>query len=401
MDKTNSKLPRGWALSRLEEIAMFNPRHPSELDPSIEVSFVPMPALDANGWKLKPSQKRALGEVRKGYTHFATGDVLFAKITPCMENGKAAVAEDLANGLGCGTTELHVIRPVQDFQSKFLYYFVHREDFRKAARQNMTGTAGQLRVPLSFLKESEIPVPPTAEQIRIIAKLEKLLAKIDACKERLEKIPAILKRFRQSVLAAAFGGTLTSDWRFSNPDIAPAADLLKEIGVVRLSLATTTKERNRLQERHHSQEEKLENTLSELLPNTWTECTIGSIGDVQNGSTPSRKNPGYWNGKIPWVSSGEVRNNEISTTREQISEEGFRNSSVRWLPPGTVLLAMIGEGKTRGQSAILRIKATINQNIAAVVIDHGLILPKYTLVLVSVSVFPHQVNRKRTPARKL
>jgi type I restriction enzyme S subunit len=213
MDQTNSKLPRGWALSRLEEIAMLNPRHPSELDPSIEVSFVPMPAVNENGWKLKSAQKRALGEVRKGYTHFANGDVLFAKITPCMENGKAAVAEDLANGLGCGTTELHVIRPVQDFQSRFLYYFVHREDFRKAARQNMTGTAGQLRVPLSFIKESVIPVPPTKEQIRIVAKLEKLLAKVDACKERLEKIPAILKRFRQSALAAACSGRLTEDWR--------------------------------------------------------------------------------------------------------------------------------------------------------------------------------------------
>jgi type I restriction enzyme, S subunit len=85
----------------------------------------------------------------------------------------------------------------------------------------------------------------------------------------------------------------------------------------------------------------------------------------------------YWAGSIPWVSSGEVRNNVISETRELITKAGQQNSSVKLLPKGTVLLAMIGEGKTRGQSAILGIEATINQNIAAVVIDHGMVVPEF------------------------
>jgi type I restriction enzyme S subunit len=101
------------------------------------------------------------------------------------------------------------------------------------------------------------------------------------------------------------------------------------------------------------------------------------IGAVVNGSTPSRKVPELWNGEIPWLSSGEVRNNLIISTREQITKAGIDSCSVRLLPPGTVLLAMIGEGKTRGQTAILKIPATINQNIAAVILSHGLVVSEY------------------------
>ncbi|MBK6791342.1 MAG: restriction endonuclease subunit S [Anaerolineales bacterium] len=91
------------------------------------------------------------------------------------------------------------------------------------------------------------------------------------------------------------------------------------------------------------------------MPESWAFTSIDYIGLVCNGSTPSRKVPSYWNGDIPWISSGEVRNSIIKESREQITQEGYKNSSVRLLPKGTVLLAMIGEGKTRGQTAILDI----------------------------------------------
>ncbi|WP_295095494.1 restriction endonuclease subunit S, partial [Ruminococcus sp.] len=109
----------------------------------------------------------------------------------------------------------------------------------------------------------------------------------------------------------------------------------------------------------------------------WYKTVIGAVGVVTNGSTPSRKCGSYWEGSIPWVSSGEVRNNIIYQTNECITEEGYQNSSGKMLPKGTVLIAMIGEGKTRGQSAILDIEATTNQNIAAIIIEHGLINPKF------------------------
>lgn len=208
----NGELPSGWKEVRLGDIVSLNPRHPASLDDSLSVTFTPMPALSENSHRFKRSEERPLRQVKKGYTHFADGDVLLAKITPCMENGKAAVATGLANGIGCGTTELHVLRPKEGVNSWYLYHYLHQKSFRREATANFTGTAGQLRVPVAFMAGAEIPLPPTAEQARIVAKLEKLLEKVDDCRERLAKIPVILKRFRQSVLSAACSGRLTADF---------------------------------------------------------------------------------------------------------------------------------------------------------------------------------------------
>ena len=229
------------------------------------------------------------------------------------------------------------------------------------------------------LLQLELIVPPINEQRRIVAKLEKLLQKVDACKERLDKIPAILKRFRQSVLAAACSGRLTEDWRKQNFDIGYASTLLLRIKQKRQADAKTTKEKNQVAEAFKADyllTKSEEFDLSEL-PESWSVCRIGTIGTVLNGSTPSRKKPEYWHGDIPWVSSGEVKNNVILSTREKITKRGYDNSSVRLLPQDTILLAMIGEGKTRGQTAILKISCTINQNIAAILLTHGLVSSEY------------------------
>ena len=223
------------------------------------------------------------------------------------------------------------------------------------------------------------PLPPLAEQKRIVAKVEKLLAKGVASRARLEKVSVLLKRFRQSVLTAACSGRLTADWRGENPRVESGANLLVRIKQARLVAAVNAKETRQIDAAFHGA--KLSVEASELgieqFPDSWVACQIGTIGSVVNGSTPSRMHDEYWNGKIPWVSSGEVRNNIISETRERITQSGYDNCSVNLLPCGSVLLAMIGEGKTRGQSAILQVAATINQNIAAVLIPHGLVLSEF------------------------
>lgn len=104
-------LPKGWVETTLGHIAAFNPKHKSDLLPESNVSFVPMSAIDEHSGKIVESASRKYKEVSKGYTHFSDGDVIFAKITPCMENGKAAIAQDLVNGLACGSTEFFVFRP--------------------------------------------------------------------------------------------------------------------------------------------------------------------------------------------------------------------------------------------------------------------------------------------------
>ena len=211
-----SELPEGWAEAAIADVAEVNPGHPKDLEDDLTVSFVPMPALSEISSKLDTEQERPFGTVRTGYTHFAEGDVLFAKITPCMENGKAAVASGLRNGLGCGSTELHVLRPRDGMSAQYLYHFVHQESFRREAAANFTGTAGQLRVPVDFIRNALIPLAPKKEQRRIVRKLALLIEKMRSSEERLDEIPTILKRFRQSVLAAACSGRLTADWRRTN-----------------------------------------------------------------------------------------------------------------------------------------------------------------------------------------
>ena len=216
----------------------------------------------------------------------------------------------------------------------------------------------------------DIPVPTPEEQRRIADKLDFLLAKVNKCKSRLERIPEILKRFRQSVLADACSGKLTEDWREENGNLS-ASQCIEEVRKKRLSGLHGPKKAN-LEDFFKQMPEQSDN-----IPASWIACRIGHIGEVVNGSTPSRKVESYWSGSIPWVSSGEVQNCLITETRENITQKGYDNASVKMLPKGTVLIAMIGEGKTRGQSAILEIEATTNQNIAAVVIDNKSISSRY------------------------
>lgn len=207
------ELPEGWATATLGEVAAINPRHPKGASDAMPVTFVRMAGVSASQPEFEVTEVRPLGEVRKGFTHFADGDVLFAKITPCMENGKGAVAKRLKNGLGCGTTELHVIRPATGIDSNYVYRFLSQAVVRQAAAAQFTSTAGQARVPTSFIEGLEIPVPPEAEQRRITQLVEVLAKRLALSRQRLETVPVLLLRLRQSILAEACSGRLTADWR--------------------------------------------------------------------------------------------------------------------------------------------------------------------------------------------
>lgn len=207
-----SGLPEGWAEAPLSELSDFNPKHdPGRLGET--VSFVPMPAVDAATGTIGGATDRPLSEVWKGFTHFAEGDVIFAKITPCMENGKIAVARGLTNGLACGSTEFHVLRPNGALLADYLWRFLRQNSFRHEAERAMTGAVGQRRVPAHYLKAAELPVPPLAEQRRIVAKLDALTARTARARADLDRIPALAARYRQAILTRAFSGDLTAEWR--------------------------------------------------------------------------------------------------------------------------------------------------------------------------------------------
>jgi type I restriction enzyme S subunit len=273
-----SDLPEGWVWCRMEEIAQINPRHLLNVLPeNIEVSFLPMPNLNEDTWKIKENKTRPFGEIRKGYTHFAEDDVLFAKITPCMENGKAAIARNLVNRIGCGTTELHVIRPHGSIPPEFIYHYIHQESFRQEAEACMTGTAGQLRVPVDFVASASIPIPPLQEQILIVNRIELLLERTRKAKESLDKIPLIMKRFRQAALKKAFSGELTAEWRAQQQDLEPAAELLRRIREEQ-ECDYLTNVRQKKAKNLKKQEIDLFDT-SELpeLPDEWVWCNLRKI----------------------------------------------------------------------------------------------------------------------------
>ncbi len=194
---------------RLTEAVEINPKADrSVLTDTTQVSFVPMAAVGAGNGQIDTSTIRPYAEVRKGYTHFRDGDVLFAKITPCMENGKMVVAHGLHNGVGLGSTEFHVLRPRAGVDSRYVYHFVSSAKFRNEAAHHMTGAVGQERVPVSFLEQSEIPLPSLHEQHRIVAEIEKQFSRLDQAVASLQRVKAQLKRYKASVLKAAVEGRL-------------------------------------------------------------------------------------------------------------------------------------------------------------------------------------------------
>jgi len=216
--------------SPLNDIAQINPSlDRCVLNNDVDVTFVPMHAVEAEGGGLVRSEVRPYGEVKKGYTSFLSGDVIMAKITPCMENGKTAVVPVVSGQRCFGSTEFHVIRPEQGVQSRWIAQFLLQHEVRRAAQRQMTGGVGQMRVPAAFLESVQVPVAPSAEQSRIADALDELFSDLDAGVATLERVRETLKLYRASVLKAAVEGALTAEWRGQHPYIEPASELLKRI----------------------------------------------------------------------------------------------------------------------------------------------------------------------------
>lgn len=197
----------------LSDWCTLNPKHPPSTNRQQMISFVPMKSVDGVTGKILTPINRPLEELWKGFTHFQNGDVIFAKITPCMENGKIAIAADLTGGIACGSTEFHVLRSNVTLDPYYLWCFLRQKSFRAAAEGSMTGAVGHRRVPKSYLEQTQLPLPPLAEQKRIVAKLESLSAKSTRARGDLTKIDTLVTRYKQAVLQKAFSGELTKEWR--------------------------------------------------------------------------------------------------------------------------------------------------------------------------------------------
>ena len=179
-------------MAKLGEVCSINPKSCTLRDDT-EVSFIPMTKVGEHG-EFDASEIKNYSEVKKGFTNFQNGDILFAKITPCMENGKGAIAHNMKNGIGFGSTEFHVLRPDTDkITSEWLYYLTTWKTFRKEAERNMTGSAGQKRVPKTFLENYVVNLPDIDTQ----KSENKILRKVDDLiflrKQQLAKLDELVK----------------------------------------------------------------------------------------------------------------------------------------------------------------------------------------------------------------
>ncbi len=189
-----SNIPAHWDPIRLRFLIRSNPLGSEvKLAGDQPVSFIPMEAVGEYGGLTLDTEK-PLDDIGSGYTYFAENDVIVAKITPCFENGKGALAQGLTNGIAFGTTELHVLRALDELDSRFLFYLTISDWFRKLGEAHMYGAGGQKRVPERFIKEFRPPLPPTNEQQAIVSFLDEKTTKIDAL---IAKKAELLKRLAE------------------------------------------------------------------------------------------------------------------------------------------------------------------------------------------------------------
>jgi type I restriction enzyme, S subunit len=302
----------GWPTLRLADVAELNPSRPRQLlnlDHSCEVTFVPMPAVNQHKGVIAGAQTRPFGEVKKGFTYFADGDVIFAKITPCMQNGKSAVASGLMNGLGFGSTEFHVIRPnVDKLLPEWIWHFVRQRWFRYEGVRHFQGAVGQQRVPADYLGNTSIPVPPVAEQRRIIGRIQEYM-------ERVEEIESLRKSADDE-----------------------SAQLLRAF---------------------------YRDVYLELVSNS-TCIPLSQAATVTGGGTPSKNNPTFWGGTIPWVSPKDMKVRDLFGSFDRISVEAIQASAAKLIDNPAVLFVVRGMILAHTVPvAVSRVPLTINQDMKA------------------------------------
>lgn len=290
-------------------------------------------------------------------TYLQKGDILIARLPDPL--GRACIFP--LDGKYITAVDVAIVRISRsDINPKYVMYMINSPGFRNDIKHYESGTTRK-RISRKNLDKIQFNIPPLPEQEHIISRIEELFSQLDASVAELKTAKERLKVYRQAVLKEAFEGRYSRAWRKNHPEYSPQNDL-DSIKFTEPIFKDTSGD---------------ENEICLSLPETWVKVRLGEIFEVEVGATPSRQKTEYWNGEIPWVSSGEVHFDTISQTNEFITQEGLKHASTNIQPVGTVMLAMIGEGKTRGQAALLHVEAAHNQNTAAILVSKTSCEPKY------------------------
>ena len=326
------EIPAHWELKRLKYAVTLNPA-PTEVrnrGESLEISFVPMEAIGEYGG-LELTTTKLVGEVYTGYTYFREGDVVVAKITPCFENGKGAVATGLVNEIAFGTTELHVLRIKESIDRQFIFYLSMGDAFRRLGEAEMYGAGGQKRVPDSFVRNLMHPLPSLSEQRAIAAFLDRETAKIDALVAKKERLIELLQEKRTALISHAVSKGL-------DPDVP-----LKDSGVEWL----------------------------DEIPAHWEVKRVSQVSEILRGKFTHRprNDPALYDGPYPFVQTGDVTRarKEITSYRQTLNERGLGVSKM--FPSGTLVMTIAAN---IGDVAVLDFAACFPDSVVGFVPRSGI-----------------------------
>jgi len=318
-------------------------------------------------------------EVENGH-RLRPGDVLFNNTNSPVWVGKTAlVVEDKEFAFSNHMTRVRSGQAlIPQFLAKQLNYLCVSGYFKLQCKKHVN----QASISSKFLSESvPLRVAPLNEQKRIVRKIEALQTRSKKAKDALDQIPPLLEKFRQSVLAAAFRGDLTKEWREKNKDkIEPASVLLERIRVERRKKweeeelkkfkAKGKVPKDDSWKSKYKEPEPVDTTGLPELPEGWVWARVQELSFVGTGLTPLRSEPRFWDkGTIPWIKSAATNQPEVSKAEEFVTDVALKETNLTIYPPGTLLVAMYGEGQTRGRCTELKIPATINQAMAALTFE--------------------------------
>lgn len=310
------KVPENWCWIHLGELYQINPKNLAE--DFVDAAFIPMEKIAPGFVNEYSFDVQPWCKAKKGHTQFADGDVAFAKISPCFENRKSMLLNNLPNGIGGGTTELIILRQ-SHMNQKYTFWFISQEQFIRGGIATYSGTVGQQRISMDYVRTYPIPVPPLAEQQRIVDRIESLFAKLDEAKQKAQDALDSFETRKAAILHKAFTGELTTQWR-------------KEHGVGMESWETKK--------------------YSEI-------CNI-----VRGGSPRPAGSPEFYGGNIPFMKVSDITRNTgpyVNSTEYTIKEAGLKKT--RMVDRNTLLLT--NSGATLGVPAICTFKTTFNDGIAA------------------------------------
>ena len=346
-EQVKLEVPNSWYMVSVSDLFLLNPK--SELEDNMKVGFIPM-ALVEDGFSGNHFyEERTWKDVKRGYCHFQNGDIGIAKISPCFENRKSTIFKNLPNTYGAGTTELVILRPIKVY-TKFYLYLFKSDWYVKEGTKYFKGVVGQQRVHKEIFTDLHIPLPPFAEQQRIVEEIEYWFALIDQIEQDKSDLQTAIRQTKSKILDLAIHGKLVPQ----NPNDEPASELLKRI--------------------NPKAEITCDNGHSKKLPQGWIICRLGEICKVENGYAFSSDE--YKPFGTPLVRISNIVNDKIDLSSCVFVQEDVEEKFI--VSKGDLLIAM--SGATTGKMGVYSKNeiSYLNQRVGNIkILNKDLLLPEY------------------------